>query len=233
MSETISLEQLKMVHKKVEEAREDETPYAIYAEEDEPIKVIGDANKTEVKKADYPITFRFELSEVDKDSLPEDVKIYFDKYVQFTVNYEDIYVNPRKDSKLVGSLIEVMPFMNQIKEMVDQLDSDQKSIEKKYNAKIIKKKGKYATTLKDEKKSNQMLEEYLTGMSECVWEVNRLYSEASETVTDALYNLVALLLDIDDFHADHMTAFSVIEAVMILISTNPQLVNETESLFGF
>ena len=117
--------------------------------------------------------------------------------------------------------------------MVDQLDSDQKSIEKKYNAKIIKKKGKYATTLKDEKKSNQMLEEYLTGMSECVWEVNRLYSEASETVTDALYNLVALLLDIDDFHADHMTAFSVIEAVMILISTNPQLVNETESLFGF
>ena len=41
----------------IKKAEEDTTPYAVVAGEE--IHVVGDANKTEVKKHDYTVRFRF------------------------------------------------------------------------------------------------------------------------------------------------------------------------------
>ena len=232
MSDKITLEQLKQVHKKIEEAREDDTPYAIYVEEDEPIKVVGDANKTEVKKSDYVITFRFEKDEIDMDSLPDDVKILFDRYVQFSVEYKDIYINARNDMKLNGAFIDVQPFMVQLGEILVQREDEIEKIEKKYSCKFLEKNKKIVTTLKDKEKNDKAVRERSEIVNEAERALVGLYLEEGDKVQDSLYEFVALLLNIDKFHAEHMTPVSVITAVVKIILTNPEFINENESVFG-
>lgn len=63
------------------------------------LAVVGDANETQRKSRDYKITFR-----VPKDGA----------YVHKTVDYKDVYITPRMDTKIVKSLTTIIPYMRKV-----------------------------------------------------------------------------------------------------------------------
>ena len=90
---------------------EDETPFLI-AKEGE-IIVVGDANKTEVKKNDYITKFRMPKSEFD--TKPEGAQEIGDFYI-FSLIYEGISITPRSDLKIVDAIFKILPFFNKLNE---------------------------------------------------------------------------------------------------------------------
>lgn len=63
------------------------------------LAVVGDANETQRNSHDYKITFR-----VPKDG----------QYVHKTVEYKDVYITPRQDTKIVKALTTIIPYMRKV-----------------------------------------------------------------------------------------------------------------------
>ncbi|MGM0175686.1 hypothetical protein [Enterococcus sp. DIV0800] len=99
--------------KKVKEAGKDETPY-LNIEEKTAI-VIGDANKTEVKKNDYTIKFRMPMSMFTER--PEGGEpVGKGAYWLITKTFEEISITPRKDLILSDAIMKLVPFFHDLKE---------------------------------------------------------------------------------------------------------------------
>ncbi|MBP1045095.1 hypothetical protein I6N96_02305 [Enterococcus sp. BWM-S5] len=99
---------------KLKKTNEDETPFAVV--KDQEISVIGDANKTEVKQADYSMKFRVPQDFFEEK--PEGAKEVGPFYV-FSVNFEDVSITPRSDLKIVDAIMKITPFFNKLKENGD------------------------------------------------------------------------------------------------------------------
>lgn len=107
----ITPEELLNISEKLKKTNEDETPFAVM--KDNKISVVGDANKTEVKKNDYQIKFRMPKSMFAQP--PNGAREIGDFYA-FSVEYKDISITPRNDLKIVDAVMKIIPFFNKLKE---------------------------------------------------------------------------------------------------------------------
>lgn len=111
MSDVISAEDFAAIGEKLKRTNEDNTPFPVV--KDNEISVIGDPNKTEVKKNDYEIKFRMPKSMFTEK--PDGAQEIGSLYV-LTVKYKDISITPRNDLKIVEAIMRIQPFFNKLKE---------------------------------------------------------------------------------------------------------------------
>ena len=86
----------------MDEAQESDRPYLIH--EEEPI-VVGDANETEVTPTDFKVLFRIPKKENNKVT-----------YEYREIEYNDVYITPRMDMKIVRVMSELTPFFRKVNE---------------------------------------------------------------------------------------------------------------------
>ena len=90
----------------------DTTPFPVV--DGKKISVVGDANRTEVKRNDYEIKFRIPKEMLGND-IPKGAQQVGDFYA-FTVKYKDISVTPRNDLKIVDAIFKLLPFFRKLKD---------------------------------------------------------------------------------------------------------------------
>lgn len=213
------------INKSLEKAREDDTPHAVLNNGN--LAVVGDANKTEVKKVDYQIKFRFEEGELQ--AYPKNAK-KVGKYIMFTIDFEDIHINPRKDMLLVESALGIYPIITALTNVVDTRNSQIEEMLKKVGAEYTKDDDGQITL----SQPNKQLEDEIEVMkAQANIEMIHVYNQAGEQGQQAIYDFVKTLLNIDDVLADHMLPGSVLNALYATIINNPEIFNETETVFGY
>ena len=213
------------INKSLEKAREDDTPHAVLNNGN--LAVVGDANKTEVKKVDYQIKFRFEEGELQ--AYPKNAK-KVGKYIMFTIDFEDIHINPRKDMLLVESALGIYPIITALTNVVDTRNSQIEEMLKKVGAEYTKDDDGQITL----SQPNKQLEDEIEVMkAQANIEMIHVYNLAGEQGQQAIYDFVKTLLNIDDVLADHMLPGSVLNALYATIVNNPEIFNETETVFGY
>lgn len=213
------------INKSLEKAREDDTPHAVLNNGN--LAVVGDANKTEVKKVDYQIKFRFEEGELQ--AYPKNAK-KVGKYIMFTIDFEDIHINPRKDMLLVESALGIYPIITALTNVVDTRNSQIEEMLKKVGAEYTKDDDGQITLYQP----NKQLEDEIEVMkAQANIEMIHVYNQAGEQGQQAIYDFVKTLLNIDDVLADHMLPGSVLNALYATIVNNPEIFNETETVFGY
>jgi hypothetical protein len=213
------------INKSLEKAREDDTPHAVLNNGN--LAVVGDANKTEVKKVDYQIKFRFEEGELQ--AYPKNAK-KVGKYIMFTIDFEDIHINPRKDMLLVESALGIYPIITALTNVVDTRNSQIEEMLKQAGAEYTKDDDGQITL----SQPNKQLEDEIEVMkTQANIEIIHVYNQAGEQGQQAIYDFVKTLLNIDDVLADHMLPGSVLNALYATIVNNPEIFNETETVFGY
>lgn len=213
------------INKSLEKAREDDTPHAVLNNGN--LAVVGDANKTEVKKVDYQIKFRFEEGELQ--ACPKNAK-KVGKYIMFTIDFEDIHINPRKDMLLVESALGIYPIITALTNVVDTRNSQIEEMLKQAGAEYTKDDDGQITL----SQPNKQLEDEIEVMkAQANIEMIHVYNQAGEQGQQAIYDFVKTLLNIDDVLADHMLPGSVLNALYATIVNNPEIFNETETVFGY
>jgi len=97
------------IKKKMDNAVEDDTPYVIH---DKVPKVVGDPHKTTVKKENYTVRFCLPRDKYDKPENARETKLYYviDK------EYHDIGIEPRNNFRIMGAIIDLIPFYNKLYE---------------------------------------------------------------------------------------------------------------------
>lgn len=213
------------INKSLEKARKDDTPHAVLNNGN--LAVVGDANKTEVKKVDYQIKFRFEEGELQ--AYPKNAK-KVGKYIMFTIDFEDIHINPRKDMLLVESALGIYPIITALTNVVDTRNSQIEEMLKQAGAEYTKDDDGQITL----SQPNKQLEDEIEVMkAQANIEMIHVYNQAGEQGQQAIYDFVKTLLNIDDVLADHMLPGSVLNALYATIVNNPEIFNETETVFGY
>lgn len=213
------------INKSLEKAREDDTPHAVLNNGN--LAVVGDANKTEVKKVDYQIKFRFEEGELQ--AYPKNAK-KVGKYIMFTIDFEDIHINPRKDMLLVESALGIYPIITALTNVVETRNSQIEEMLKQAGAEYTKDDDGQITL----SQPNKQLEDEIEVMkTQANIEMIHVYNQAGEQGQQAIYDFVKTLLNIDDVLADHMLPGSVLNALYATIVNNPEIFNETETVFGY
>lgn len=109
----ITYEEFVDMKKKMDEAENDTTPYAIL--NDDEINVVGDVNKTEVTKHDYVIQFAYPNTPQWKSRLEsEGVKILKEtpNYIGVERTYKDVWVPPRVYTAVQTAFAELYQFFN-------------------------------------------------------------------------------------------------------------------------
>lgn len=104
---------LMKIQEAMREAEKNDTPFAII-DGDGGVSVVGDANKTELKKYSYTVKFR--VPSQFASMLHGGESIVGGKYTVAKIVYPDVYISPRKDiillnclNDLKGFLVEVLP----------------------------------------------------------------------------------------------------------------------------
>lgn len=213
------------INKSLEKAREDDTPHAVLNNGN--LAVVGDANKTEVKKVDYQIKFRFEEGELQ--AYPKNAK-KVGKYIMFTIDFEDIHINPRKDMLLVESALGIYPIITALTNVVETRNSQIEEMLKQAGAEYTKDDDGQITL----SQPNKQLEDEIEVMkTQANIEMIHVYNQAGEQGQQSIYDFVKTLLNIDDVLADHMLPGSVLNALYATIVNNPEIFNETETVFGY
>ena len=236
MSANISLNDILKIEDAIDTARDDDTPYAVYGKDDtEVIEVIGDPNKTEVKKSNYNIKFRYTLEELN-GNIPEGAEVIARRFVVFNHRFEDITLNPAKDLTVVSCMMDIFPFFAELESALEQRNTEIEGLEKEYNAKIKMptntNEEKPVISIRDKTKIKE-LEQKIESITQKFGDtLVHLYVDGGDQLQLGLYNLVATLLGIDDDLGAHMLPGSVIRAVMTIFTTYPELINESEVLFG-
>lgn len=113
----ITYEEFVEMKKKMDEAEEDTTPYAI-TDGDE-ISVVGDPNKTEITKHDYVIQFAYPNTPQWKQRLKSEgveIKQETPNYIGVERTYKDVWVPPRVYTAVQTSFAEIYRFFNVVTE---------------------------------------------------------------------------------------------------------------------
>lgn len=108
-------EQLGELVKANEKAKTDDTPY-IAVENDE-LHVIGDPNKTEVKKHNYVIDFAFpntaEIKQMLKDN-GEKILLETEDFIKVRREFKDMYLLPRRATHVMEAFAQVQTFITSV-----------------------------------------------------------------------------------------------------------------------
>lgn len=97
-------EELLKIKGGLDEAEESTTPFAIV--DDSTLTVVGDANDTAVVMSDYEINFRIPKKDADG-------KI---QYSIQTIEYKDVFITPRMDTKVIKLITKLIPYFRKPKE---------------------------------------------------------------------------------------------------------------------
>lgn len=103
---------LMKIQEAMREAEKNDTPFAIIDGEGG-VSVVGDANKTELKKYSYTVKFRIPsqfASMLGKNGK----EIVGGKYTVAEIVYPDVYISPRKDVILLNCLNDVKGFLIEV-----------------------------------------------------------------------------------------------------------------------
>lgn len=114
----MTVEQFIEMKKKMDEAENDTTPYAI-TDEDNNVLVVGDVSKTETKTHDYTIIFYYPNRPAFRERLDKegvDIIKETPNYLIFKRTYEDVWVPPRTYTAVQTSFVEVYRYFNVITE---------------------------------------------------------------------------------------------------------------------
>lgn len=116
---------LMKIQEVMREAEKNDTPFAVI-DGDGGVSVVGDANKTELKKYSYTVKFR--VPSQFASMLHGGESIVGGKYTVAKIVYPDVYISPRKDiillnclNDLKGFLVEVLPDGETKDRRVDEL----------------------------------------------------------------------------------------------------------------
>lgn len=116
----MTVEEFFAMKQKMDEAENDTTPYAVMNSDGDELNVIGDVNKTEVKKHDYTILFYYPNTEAWKETLKNrtDLSIlrYTDNYIICRRVFKDIWVPPRVYTAVQTAFVELYQFFNTVSE---------------------------------------------------------------------------------------------------------------------
>lgn len=158
----------------LKEAEKDDTPFLVAS--DDELKVVGDANKTELNLHDFEIAFRLP---------PEDGGTY--RTVKKT--FKNVYITPRQDAKILKAITTLLPFF-----------------------KAARQTGDVEPLTEDEKVS--------------------IVASLADEAYDIMYDMVAVVLGIDDSVKEYMLPGSVMQAVVQIIRGFPEAINESDVFFG-
>lgn len=108
----ITYEQFMEMKRRFDEAENDDTPYAVVDEADN-LKVIGDVNKTELKKYDYTVQFGYRNTPENKEALQgEKIIGETPNYIGVERKYHDAWIPPRKFTEVQATMIQLYKFFN-------------------------------------------------------------------------------------------------------------------------
>lgn len=119
----LTQEQFLEMSKNLKKAEEDDTP--IIALVNDEVNVVGDANKTEVKKNNYVLRFRFP-KEMSQFELPTSTKIG-DWFIN-EIEYKDVFISPRRDLKVVSAIMEIIPYFKSVSENGDLVNKSDEEL---------------------------------------------------------------------------------------------------------
>lgn len=231
MSEKFTLDDIQNLDKAIEKARDEDKPFAVYSGDE--ISVVGDANKTEVVKSEYDITFMYPKDEYYEryDSVPSNGKETAN-FVFLKHKFTNVTVNPRNNTLLAEAIIKIVPFFQEYERLNGAFEEKLEKIEKEFNAKFINKNtDNVKTTLKDEQKNLEMMKRYLSEFEDFTTELIHFYNYSSEKIREGVYEFIGALLQLDKDALDHITGTSCLSATMQAFGKYPELWNETELLF--
>ena len=107
----ITQEEFLKIANNLKKAEEDDTPFVVV--KDDELAVVGDANKTELKKNTYELTFRFPIT--DDRFKTEESRVVGNFYLTDIV-YDDVFISPRKDLKIIAAAMKIIPFFKKLYE---------------------------------------------------------------------------------------------------------------------
>lgn len=97
-----------------QKAQNDDTPFAVVKEDS--MSVVGNANKTEIKKIDITMGFRTPIEVYERKNVKAGNSQVVGPYYIYEIEYKDRYITPRDDHRIVYSLLQLVPFFLKIKE---------------------------------------------------------------------------------------------------------------------
>ena len=108
-----------------EKAHEDDTPFPIVTKDE--VRVVGDANRTEVKSRDYSIRFRFpkDMPEVQRID-PNEILKTVGNYVIVRFEFKDVRIKPRYDLEIIAAISRIFPYLYSINEDTKNLEKRSK-----------------------------------------------------------------------------------------------------------
>lgn len=114
-------EQMTELLKVADEAKKDDTPYTAIV--DEEINVLGNPNKTEVKKHDYTVEFAIPNTEENKALLEAngiEIKYESENYLRIQREYHDVFVPARRASDILEAFTRLQAFINKVTKLDDK-----------------------------------------------------------------------------------------------------------------
>ena len=107
---TMTVEQYDGIKKALDNAQESVIPFPVI--NDDELAVVGDANKTELKRFDYAVTF--------EKPVYEDGKLA--GMNRETKTYENVFVKPRQNTQIVKWLASMLPYFYKVDEEGNQVE---------------------------------------------------------------------------------------------------------------
>lgn len=86
----------------IEDAPESTVPFPVV--KDEKLNVVGDANETQINKKDFKIKFKFPKGSISGK----------DEEVVKEVEYNNIFISPRRSIEVISIMCRMMPFFHKI-----------------------------------------------------------------------------------------------------------------------
>lgn len=119
---SMTLEQYEGIKAALDKAQETDIPFTVV--NDDELAVVGDANKTELRRYEYEITFTRPGYDAD-GNLKDDPEVE-------TKKYENVFVKPRMTTRIVKLLASMLPYFYKVDE-----DGNQESYTKLEQIKIL------------------------------------------------------------------------------------------------
>ena len=109
----ITREEFEELKRKFDEAESDDTPFAVVANDE--IGIVGDPDKTEMKKGEYTVKFGFPNTEEWKAQIdPKDIFKETENYIGVERTFKDVFISPRRHSAVLAAFTELYAFFNYI-----------------------------------------------------------------------------------------------------------------------
>ena len=109
----ITREEFEEIKRRFDEAENDDTPYAIVANDE--IGIVGDPDKTEQKKGEYTIRFGFPNTPEWREHIdPKEIFKETENYIGVEKTFKNVFISPRRHSIVISAFTELYAFFNYI-----------------------------------------------------------------------------------------------------------------------